>query len=229
MHIKYGKNSESSTPVYYPTFQVQNIIDSEQLNISKFETNVQLRYLRVDDEMLLNESTILTGFNELLFKDPLISLNKTLYGSTSNILITLDYSKNNLYKEFTTNITTGFANYNSTQESKRTTIENTPVGDYLIYSEEGYDFPKGDGTDKDGYKVFHDLAGDPSGITTIKSDAELIIESLYKKTSANAYSINNIGYNNSSINTFKYLNKRGNNVVDNTSTAMMCYVQDITL
>ena len=224
MHIKYGKNSESSTPVYYPTFQVQNIIDSEQLNVSKFETNVQLRYLRVDDEMLLNESTILTGFNELLFKDPLISLNKTLYGSTSNILITLDYSKNNLYKEFTTNITTGFANYNSTQESKRTTIENTPVGDYLIYSEEGYDFPKGTGAD-----VFHTLAGNPSDITTIKSDAELIIESLYKRTSANAYSINNIGYNNSSINTFKYLNKRGNNVVDNTSTAMMCYVQDITL
>lgn len=226
MHIKYGKNSESSTPVYYPTFQVQNIINSEQLNVSKFETDIQLRYLRVDDEILLNESTILTDFNELLFKDPLVSLNKTLYGSTPNILVILDYEKNNLYQTFTTNITSGFANYNSSQERKRTEIENAPVGDYLKYSEEGYDFPQGDGRVK-----FIGLAGDPpDDINSIKSDAQIIIDSLYKRNSGNAYSITNIGYNNSSINTFKYLNKKGSsNVVDNTSTAMMCYVQDITL
>ena len=227
MHIKYGKNSESSTPVYYPTFQISNIVESEQLNISNFETDIQLRYLRVDDEMLLNNSTTLVRFNELLFKDPLISLSKTLNGSTPNILVILDYTTNNLYKEFITNITSGFMDYNQTQESKRTEVENTPVGDYLKYSEEGYEFPQGTGRN-----VFtrEDFAGKkPSDINAIKSDAEMIISSLSKRTSADPYSISNIGYNNSSINTFKYLNKRGNNVVDNTSTAMMCYVQDITL
>ena len=219
MHIVIKRNDSTISKIYFPTFNITDLIENNQYNITKYSTTLMLQLLRVDDEYLLNSNDTLKKINNNLFNDTIISTTKETFSDINTVLLKLNYTTNNLYNTFFRNITSGFDIFNETQLTNISDASKRSQGYSLQYTDTPCSVPSGF-TSRFGSK--------PTG-TDVENWTNSVIDLLSRRKTSSSYGKWNIGLNNDTR-TYKFSNWNGrDNACDRTPAVMFSYYYYISI
>ena len=229
-HIIAYNYSEESRTVYYPEFNVSNLIETESVSLNKMELVCNLNLLRVDDENWLDPSIYLTNLNSKLIEKPQILLSKNQTTSFSNTLVTIKYTDAHPYKMFVQKVTGWFDSYNKTAKSESSFTNY--VGTNLDYDPDVEDWVKSS-TESSLWEWFPNLTINASETqeNRIKTIANKIIQSLGRWNIELPYTrTDNIVFKNTNFGTYKIvcakINDAVNSTTDDSGCFFACYWQD---
>lgn len=236
-HIKAYNYSSENTTVYYPKFNISNLIETESVNLNKMELICNLNLLRVDDENWLDPSDNLLNLNSKLIEKPQILLSKNQVVSFSNTLVNLKYTDNDYYSDFINTAPTWFSTYNGNVQSKLTNY-NDRTGTGLMYTTED-DTWTDDMVDalgkllgNENFEFRFSKINDANKINQIKQIAENLINNyLSVRNISKPYTnIDNIVFKNKTDQTLKYVNAHRDadktSPVEDCAAYYVCYYQD---
>lgn len=228
-YIVIQNNSYTNTEtLYFPYFQISNLIDSETLSLNQYVYNGRIYNLRCDDEFLLN-SSYLKNLNKSWFSNYNFNYNKTINGKIAVNNITVNYTSDNIYNIFYSNITIAFNDYRNKQAAEEAQQSVRIAGTSLQYTSECYKFDNYD----HGNKNFQEYMRRMFGSTTIvpntaptEAYVNSVIQLLTKKNSAREFTPNNITLNFPVSGLLKYEGYKNGSPSDTCSVIAVCYQTD---
>lgn len=232
--VIYECSSSNYEDVYFSSFNLNGLTDSESITINQYIYSGQIYQLRCDDESLLN-SDRLQKINSQLFENINFKFNQVISTKLPSITIILDYIKNKYYSEFYYNINDAFIDYNKKQSSNITQSSSYPAGTSLQYSEDPYIYGNYNNLTEENKIKFEEYLTlmfgetDLSKLSTPSKDTvNKTINNLTKKTDSLNYSLSNIALNIPNTGTLKYVENRKltSSVATNTAKVLVCYQTD---
>lgn len=232
--VIYECSSSNYEDVYFSSFNLNGLTDSESITINQYIYSGQIYQLRCDDESLLN-STRLQKINSRLFENINFKFNQVISTKLPSITIILDYIKNKYYSEFYYNINDAFIDYNKKQSSNITQSSSYPAGISLQYSEDPYKYDNYNNLTEENKTKFEEYLTlmfgetDLSKLSTPSKDTvNKTINNLTKKTDSLNYSLSNIALNIPNTGTLKYVENRKSttSVATKTAKVLVCYQTD---
>lgn len=232
--VIYECSSSNYEDVYFSSFDLNGLTNSESITINQYTYSGQIYQLRCDDESLLN-STRLQKINSQLFENINFKFNQVTSTKLPSITIILDYIKNKYYSEFYYNINDAFIDYNKKQSNNIIQSSSYPAGISLQYSEDPYIYDNYNNLTEENKTKFEEYLTlmfgetDLSKLSTPSKDAvNKTINNLTKKTDSLNYSLSNIALNIPNNGTLKYVENRKltSSVASNTAKVLVCYQTD---
>ena len=228
-YIVIQNNSYTNTEtLYFPYFQISNLIDSETLSLNQYVYNGRIYNLRCDDEFLLN-SSYLKNLNKSLFSNYNFNYNKTINGKIAVNNITVNYTSDNIYNIFYSNITTAFNDYRNKQAAEEAQQSVRTAGTSLQYTSECYKFDNYDHGNKNFQEYMRRMFGSTAIVpNTAPTEAYVnsVIQLLTKKNSAREFTPNNITLNFPVSGLLKYEGYKNGSPSDTCSVIAVCYQTD---
>lgn len=232
--VIYECSSSNYEDVYFSSFDLNGLTDSESITINQYTYSGQIYQLRCDDESLFN-STRLQKINSQLFENINFKFNQVISTKLPSITIILDYIKNKYYSEFYYNINDAFIDYNKKQSNSIIQSSSYPAGISLQYSEDPYMYDNYNdltGENKTKFEEYLTLMfgeTDLSKLSTPSKDTvNKTINNLTKRTDSLNYSLSNIALNIPNNGTLKYVENRKltTSVATRTAIVLVCYQTD---
>ena len=232
--VIYECSSSNYEDVYFSSFDLSGLTDSESITINQYTYSGQIYQLRCDDESLFN-STQLQKINSQLFENINFKFNQVTSTKLPSITIILDYIKNKYYSEFYYNINDAFIDYNGKQSSNIIEFSSYPAGISLQYSEDPYTYDNYNNLTEENKIKFEEYLTlmfgetDLSKLSTPSKDTvNKTINNLTRKTDSLNYSLSNIALNVPNNGTLKYVENRKSttSVATNTAKVLVCYQTD---
>lgn len=232
--VIYECSATNYEDVYFSSFDLSGLINSENITINRYDYSGQIYQLRCDDESLFNSIT-LQKLSPQLFGNINFQFNQGLSAKLSPIVITLDYNKNKYYSEFYYNINDAFIKYKTEQDNNIIRFTSYPAGISLQYSEYPYlydNYNNLTGTNKTNFEEYLSLMFGETDLTKLSTPSQdsivKIINSLTKKTDSLNYSLSNIALNVPDKGTLKYIENRKSttSAAKNTAIVLVCYQTD---
>ena len=232
--VIYECSSSNYEDVYFSSFDLNGLTDSESITINQYIYSGQIYQLRCDDESLLN-STQLQKINSQLFENINFKFNQVTSTKLPSITIILDYIKNKYYSEFYYNINDAFIDYNKKQSDNITQSSSYPAGISLQYSKDPYIYNNYNDLTEENKTKFEEYLTLMFGETDLsklsipsKDTVNKTINNLTRKTDSLNYSLSNIALNIPNNGTLKYVENRKSttSVATNTAKVLVCYQTD---
>lgn len=228
-YIIIQNNSYTNTEtLYFPYFQTSNLVDSETLSLNQYTYNGRIYGLRCDDEFLLNSSD-LENLNKSLFSNYNFNHNQTINGKMSINNITMNYTSNDIYNIFYSNITTAFNDYHNKQIDEEAQQSVRTAGTSLQYTSECYKFDNYNHNNSNFREYMQRMFGSDDIIPdTAPTEAYVnsIIQLLTKKNLSQEFTPNNITLNLPVNGLLKYEGYKDGSPSDDCSVIAVSYQTD---